>query len=143
MTFHVTSNTSAVQVIGCVNFGGSISVDASLPKSLSNITLMVFNCSTGNFSNLYIDTDDQFCSHTLNYLSHALVLVMDVDCQRSDDSTVHYLWILQISAMVVVPIVAIVIGIVIYLFVKPKKSLESKIDDLSSSDAPYQKMVDE
>ena len=52
VTFHA-SNTPAVRVSGCVKFGGLITVDTSqLPKGVSNITLMVFNCSTATFSQL-------------------------------------------------------------------------------------------
>ena len=132
--FHVVSNTPIVRVSGNVNFGGSITVDTSLlPKGLSNITLMVFNSSTGRFSQL----DNQFCSQQLDYLPHALVLDLDVHCLGNGDSNVPYLWILLIFVIVVV--VAIIIGVIIHFIVK-KKDLESRIDDRS---APYQSIHDE
>ena len=134
-----SNNTPVVRVSGCANFGGSITVDADTSlfrNGLSNITLMEFNCSTGQFSKLALNS--QFCSQNLKYLSHSLVLDVSVDC-HGNESTVSYIWILL--TLLIVLVVAIIIGLVIHFFVKPKKNVDSTIDDMASSDdVPYERV---
>ena len=106
--FHVTSKTIPIQVSGCVNFGGSVTIDVSrLPKNITNITLLTFNCSTGNFG--LVEIDSESCSHRLDYQANALILELKFDdCQREGDS-IPYLWVLWIFIGLVVAIVVVVV----------------------------------
>ena len=138
VSFQVASSTPVVKVSGTANLDGSIVVDVSfLPKD-SNITLMVFNDSTGRFKLLKIN--DQYCSKQLIYLPQALVLDTSVECPGNEGSTVQYFWVLWVTLIAVAS--AIIIGLVIH-FKKPKKSVESKIDDLAYPDDNAYQALDE
>ena len=114
--FRVMSNMPLVRVSGCVAFGGSITVDVTLlPKNISNITLMTFNCSTGNFN--FISSN---CSHQLEYLAHSLVLNLDINNCQKGDLPKSYFWILWI----VIGLTAIVIVILAIYITKTRKNLE-------------------
>ena len=108
-----------------MNFGGSITVDVSLlPKDASNITLMTFNCSAGNFT-LVGGINNLFCTQQeLHYFRRALVLDLIFDgCHREGgDSIPTYLWIsLGVGLFVV-----IVIGMVVLLLLLKKKDLSQQ-----------------
>ena len=103
----MTSDTPLVRVSGCVKFGGSITVDVShLPKNISNITLMTFNCSIGSFDLVRIDS--QACLSGLHYLAKSLVLDLknNDDCQRD---SIPFLWVLWIFIGLVIFLVVVVL----------------------------------
>ena len=118
----MTPSTQPVQVSGCVNFGGSLTVDTSLlPKYDANITLTTFNCSTGKFSHID-EIDSQYCSKTLNYHAHALVLDLHFeDCSK--EGYIPLVWVLSISLGLVV---VIVIGIVAFIIRRKYSKKEAK-----------------
>ena len=90
VVFQVTSDTPLVKVSGCVNFGGSITVNAShLPTNISSITLMTFNCSIGRFD--FVDIGSQSCSPSLQYFEKSLVLNLK-DCQK--ENPIPLIWVL-------------------------------------------------
>ena len=124
VVFHATSDTPLVKVSGCVNFGGSISVDISkLPKNISTITLMTFNCSTGKFDHVDIES---LCSSGLHYLENSLVLdLKNDDCQNGD--SIPFLWVLWIF----IGLIGItIIVIVVYSILKSRK--EKRVDVMIS-----------
>ena len=127
----MASNTPPVRVSECVDFGGSLTVDLSQhPKNVSNITLMTFNCSTGNFSSFAAIgvTSNDFCGPELQYLPNALVLTLsDDDCNNKKEGSSPSLWIYS-SVAIVIP-AAIVVGLVRH-FTNPKKSVEARVEEL-------------
>ena len=118
--FRSTPSTPPVQVSGCVNFGGSVTVDISrLPRNDSNITLMTFNCSTGYFSMNVIDS--QSCSQgNWHYNRQSLVLDVNFDaCQRGGDTS-PIPWSLIIGIILTLAVV-IVFGAAVFFVFKKKK----------------------
>ena len=107
VVFHVTSDTPLVRVSGCVKFGGSITVDFShLPKNISEITLMTFNCSIGSFD--LVGVDSQVCSAGLHYLENSLVLDFKSNSDDCQQDSIPFLWVLWIFiGLVIFTVVAI------------------------------------
>ena len=109
---------------GCVNFGGSVTVDVSLlPKNDSSITLMTFNCSTGSFT--LLGNDNPPCSQQLHYLPHALVFeLQSFDACRGEDS-IPYIWVLYIFIALFVVGIGVV---VLFLILRNNKKLKNVKD---------------
>ena len=134
--FHMESDKALVKVSGCVTFGGSITVAFNVlhsPNNISTISLMTFNCSTGRFDHVGIDTV-QSCSTGLDYLAHALVINLrnNDDCQKED--SIPFLWVLWIFiGLVVLAVAVMVVGFIVKT--KNTKKSEDKLfnDDMTNS----------
>ena len=80
---------------------------------------MTFNCSTGSFSPVGIDS--QFCSNQgMHYYASALIFDLKFDgCQNGGDS-IPYLWVLWVFLGL---LVVIVIGVVILCILNRNKDV--------------------
>ena len=111
---------------GCVTFGGSISVDVSrLPKNVTSITLMTFNCSRGSFDNVDIEG-----STGLRYLDNSLVVDLPNNINNNNNgesqNAMAFLWVLW----VVVGLLAVGFIAVIICVVRNARKVESVIANL-------------
>ena len=120
VVFQVTSNTPLVRVTGCVKFGGTITVDTShLPKNISNITLMTFNCSTGIFDNVEGDATD------LHYVENSLVLKLKYDDDQQQVGGDSYFSTMFTVVWVILSLVIAAIIVLAVCFIVKARKLEN------------------
>ena len=131
LSIFMASDTPLVRVSGCVSFGGSITVDVSLlPKNISSITLMTFNCSTGSFD--LSEIGGQSCSSGIHYLEKSLVLDLKTSDNCNRDS-IPFLWVLWIFIGLVILSVVVMVTFCIV-----KSRLEIKNPSLTTPITVYE-----